>query len=80
MTAQDLNHYASKTAITKSIVLGTHVRALCGETFVVESQGTHAIPGHEVASVDLPTCPACEMIHGALRDEAEARVPAGTLI
>ncbi|WP_261165763.1 DUF3039 domain-containing protein [Microbacterium sp. Marseille-Q6965] len=73
--SEAFNHYVSKRAITRSIVLGVPARALCGDVWVVESQGERAIPGSETASRDLLTCPACELFYSALTDDAEANVP-----
>ncbi|MDO5731277.1 DUF3039 domain-containing protein [Corynebacterium sphenisci] len=50
-------HYVKKDAIVESAVAGTHVVALCGETFPVKKS---AKPGS-------PVCPDCERIYKTLR-------------
>lgn len=51
-----LFHYVRKSTIAESAVLGTHVVALCGETFPVTRTPK---PGS-------PVCQACKEIHASL--------------
>lgn len=52
-----LFHYVRKAKIAESAVLGTHVVALCGETF----------PVTKAAKPGSPVCPDCERIFKTLR-------------
>lgn len=49
-------HYVRKAKIAESAVLGTHVVALCGETF----------PVTKAAKPGSPVCPECERIFRTL--------------
>lgn len=55
------NHIAPWEDITRSLVEGTPLRALCGASFVVEAQG-----GGEVSSSRLEDCPSCDNLFGML--------------
>ncbi len=50
-------HYVKKEKITESAVMGTFVRALCGETFPVTKS---AKPGS-------PVCPKCKKIYDRMK-------------
>ena len=50
-------HYVKKNRIAESAVMGTHVVALCGETFPVTRS---AKPGS-------PVCPDCKKIYDQMR-------------
>jgi hypothetical protein len=50
-------HYVKKNKIAESAVMGTHVVALCGETFPVTRS---AKPGS-------PVCPDCKKIYDQMR-------------
>lgn len=69
----DLNHYMSKTAITRAIVEGVPGKALCGEVFLPQSQGAEAMPWRPQANRKRKTCPNCELFYGALRSDAEEK-------
>ncbi len=49
-------HYVRKNKIAESAVLGTHVVALCGETF----------PVTRAAKPGAPVCPRCKEIYDGL--------------
>jgi hypothetical protein len=49
-------HYVRKAKIAESAVMGTHVVALCGETF----------PVTKAAKPGSPVCPECERIFRTL--------------
>ncbi len=55
-TGDRLFHYVRKNRIAESAVLGTHVVALCGETF----------PVTRAAKPGSPVCPRCKEIFQAL--------------
>lgn len=50
-------HYVQKDKVVDSVVNGTFVVALCGESFPVTAQ----------AKPDSPVCPECERIYRTLR-------------
>ena len=50
-------HYVKKGAIAESAVEGTHVVALCGETF----------PVTKAAKPGSPVCPECKRVYQQLR-------------
>ena len=52
-------HYVKKDKIAESAVMGSHVVALCGETFPVTRS---AKPGS-------PVCPKCKKIYSRMRKE-----------
>ncbi|GAA1480577.1 DUF3039 domain-containing protein [Gordonia sinesedis] len=52
-------HYVKKDRIAESAVMGTHVVALCGETFPVTRS---AKPGS-------PVCPKCKKIYNRMRKD-----------
>lgn len=62
-----LNHRVSKTDITRSIVEGMEVPALCGELVLCTHQGSEAMPGCETGSTRLEVCPDCDEIYDILR-------------
>lgn len=74
MSDDDLNHYVSKRAITRSIVEGIPAKALCGALMRCSSQGAQAIPGQEAANRTLETCPECELFYSGLKTDEEADV------
>jgi hypothetical protein len=55
-TGPDMFHYVQKEKIAESAVLGTYVRALCGEVF----------PVTKAPKPDSPVCPACKEIYESL--------------
>lgn len=55
-TGDRLFHYVRKAKITESAVMGTHVTALCGETF----------PVTRAAKPGSPVCPRCAEIYAGL--------------
>lgn len=63
----DVNHYAANTAITRSLVTGSKVRALCGEMFVATTHGSDSIPGSETGSKSMPNCIACDIAYSTLK-------------
>lgn len=75
-----LNHFVSKTAITRGVVLNVPATALCGETLIPESQGRDAIPGREAASKKLDICQACELIYDTLPKDTAAVKPEAALV
>lgn len=52
----ELFHYVLKSEMTRSAVEGTHVVALCGETF----------PVTRCAKTGSPKCPECQQIYETL--------------
>lgn len=62
--AIELNHFVKKSDITRSIVFGVDVRALCGDRFVVEPVGDG-----EVADSDAETCPLCSIIYAGIEED-----------
>ncbi|TSD98836.1 DUF3039 domain-containing protein [Gordonia rubripertincta] len=50
-------HYVKKDKIAESAVMGSHVVALCGETF----------PVTRAAKPGSPVCPKCKKIYAKLR-------------
>jgi Protein of unknown function (DUF3039) len=56
-TGDELFHYVRKAKIAESAVMGTMVRALCGEVFPVTKAPK---PGS-------PVCPKCQEIYDAMR-------------
>ncbi|WP_168701567.1 DUF3039 domain-containing protein [Gordonia paraffinivorans] len=50
-------HYVKKDKIAESAAMGTHVVALCGETF----------PVTRAAKPGSPVCPKCKKIYSKLR-------------
>lgn len=50
-------HYVRKSKIAESAVEGTHVVALCGETF----------PVTKAAKPGSPVCPECKRIYDTMR-------------
>lgn len=51
-----VNHYVPKWEITESIVTGCKVTALCGERYVVNSQGNGEVSASGRGSVICPLC------------------------
>ncbi|WP_418789571.1 DUF3039 domain-containing protein [Paenarthrobacter ilicis] len=56
-----VNHYVPKEEITKSIVFGTEVTALCGVRYVVEGQGSGSARNSTAV-----VCPLCGNIYDGL--------------
>jgi formylmethanofuran dehydrogenase subunit E len=56
-TGPEMFHYVRKEKIAESAVMGTHVVALCGETFPVTKSPK---PGS-------PVCPQCKEIYEAMK-------------
>ena len=56
-TGPDMFHYVVKDKIAESAVMGTHVVALCGETF----------PVTKAAKPGSPVCPACKEIYESFK-------------
>lgn len=54
---QKVFHYVKKDRIAQSAVEGTHVVALCGETF----------PVTRAAKPNSPVCPDCKRIYDGLK-------------
>ncbi|GAA4211426.1 DUF3039 domain-containing protein [Actinocatenispora rupis] len=52
----DMFHYVKKEKIAESAVMGTFVRALCGETF----------PVTKAAKPGSPVCPRCKEIYESM--------------
>lgn len=63
MTNTDLNHRVSKTNITRSIVEGVEVPALCGELVLCHHQGAAAMAGCETGSTKLEVCSDCDELY-----------------
>lgn len=63
----DVNHYAMKSAITRSLVTGAKVRALCGEMFVATTHGSESISGSETGNKLMPNCIACDIAYSTLK-------------
>jgi hypothetical protein len=57
-----VNHYVPRSMILLSIVTGQAVTALCGETYVVESQGGGKVESGEVVCWD------CDFLYMQLSD------------
>ena len=55
-TGDRLFHYVRKSKIAESAVMGSHVVALCGETF----------PVTRAAKPGSPVCPRCKEIYESL--------------
>ncbi|HEY3501511.1 MAG TPA: DUF3039 domain-containing protein [Actinocatenispora sp.] len=55
-TGPDMFHYVKKEKIAESAVMGTFVRALCGETF----------PVTKAAKPGSPVCPRCKEIYESM--------------
>lgn len=53
----EMFHYARKEAIARSAVEGTHVVALCGETF----------PVTRTPKPNSPVCPDCQRIYQQMK-------------
>jgi hypothetical protein len=55
-TGPDMFHYVKKDKIAESAVMGTFVRALCGEKF----------PVTKAAKPGSPVCPRCKEIYESM--------------
>jgi hypothetical protein len=60
-----VNHYTSKAEILQSIIEGTPVKALCGETYVVKARGGGQV--RQKTNGVLVICPLCAHIHDGLK-------------
>lgn len=61
-----VNHYTTKAEITRSIVEGTPVKALCGETWVVRGSAGGRVSKR--TNGVLVICPLCAHIYDGLKD------------
>ncbi|MGP6172008.1 DUF3039 domain-containing protein [Microbacterium sp. A204] len=62
LSSDDLNHYIRKSDITRSIVEGVAVPALCGDMDVVVARGNGSVKSSRGMA-----CPLCQLVYEELR-------------
>lgn len=68
------NHYVHKAAIARGLIDGIPAIALCGESVLPSHQGKNAVPGSEIESRKLETCPECDLFYSAIPEKREAKI------
>ncbi|WP_217133821.1 DUF3039 domain-containing protein [Leucobacter chinensis] len=63
------NHFVPKTEISRSLIEGVRVYALCGETVLCTSQGPQALAAGSTGRKNTPICVACQLLFMTLSSE-----------
>lgn len=63
------NHFVAKHLITRSLIEGVRVQAICGELVLCTPQGTEALAAGSVGRKNTPICVACQLLFMSLPAE-----------
>lgn len=63
------NHFVAKHLITRSLIEGVRVQAICGELVLCTPQGEAAISTGSVGRKNTPICIACQLLFMSLPAE-----------